>query len=90
MCDIFVNLKRFDVPRRLGGVCPQDDSVQWIEFVITATLAMGCQGVFREDVALGGNFGAFTTNRPAAAMKNLGCDWATPAGRRLRRCAPRR
>ena len=33
---------------------------------------MGCQSVFREDVAPGGNFGAFTTNRPAAAMKAAG------------------
>jgi triosephosphate isomerase len=115
MRDIFVNLKRFDVPRRLGGVCPVDDPIQWIEFVIdecvrlglgrlpearvtlflpeallanaicqlrsyasdkTAALAIGFQGVFWEDVAPGGNFGAFTTNRPAASMQNLGCDWA--------------
>ncbi|MBR0086180.1 MAG: triosephosphate isomerase [Lachnospiraceae bacterium] len=32
----------------------------------------GCQGVYRQDVAPGGNFGAYTTNRPAAAMKALG------------------
>lgn len=34
---------------------------------------VGCQGVYREDVAPGGSFGAFTTNRPAAAMRALGC-----------------
>ncbi len=34
---------------------------------------LGCQGVYREDTAPGGNFGAFTTNRPAAAAKALGC-----------------
>lgn len=34
---------------------------------------IGCQGVYREDCAPGGNFGAFTTNRPAAAAKALGC-----------------
>lgn len=34
---------------------------------------LGCQSVYRQDVAVGGNFGAFTTNRPAAAMKALGC-----------------
>ena len=28
-------------------------------------LQLGCQGVFRADTAVGGNFGAFTTNRPA-------------------------
>ena len=40
-----------------------------------AHFQIGCQGVYREDVAGGGNFGAFTTNRPAAAMKALGENW---------------
>ena len=35
---------------------------------------IGCQGVFRDDVAPGKNFGAFTTGRPAAAMKAAGCE----------------
>lgn len=35
---------------------------------------IGCQGVYREDTAPGGNFGAFTTNRPASAAKALGCN----------------
>lgn len=35
---------------------------------------IGCQGVYREDVSNGGNFGAFTTNRPAAAMTSAGCE----------------
>ena len=34
---------------------------------------VGCQSVYRQDVAPGGNFGAFTSNRPAAAAKALGC-----------------
>lgn len=34
---------------------------------------IGCQGVYREDTAVGGNFGAFTTNRPAHAAAALGC-----------------
>ncbi|MBQ6341843.1 MAG: triose-phosphate isomerase [Anaerolineaceae bacterium] len=33
---------------------------------------VGCQSVYRADVAPGVNFGAYTTNRPAAAMKALG------------------
>lgn len=37
---------------------------------------IGCQGVYRQDVAPGGNFGAFTTNLPAAAAAALGCSWA--------------
>ena len=35
-------------------------------------IEVGCQGVYRQDVAPGVNFGAYTTNRPAAAMKALG------------------
>ncbi len=34
---------------------------------------LGCQGVYREDTAIGGNFGAFTTNRTANAAAELGC-----------------
>jgi triosephosphate isomerase len=36
-------------------------------------LSVGCQGVYRRDVEKGGNFGAFTTLRPASAMSSLGC-----------------
>lgn len=36
---------------------------------------IGCQGVFRGDTAVGGNFGAFTTNRPAHAAAVLGCKY---------------
>lgn len=36
-------------------------------------LRVGCQGVYRADTAPGGNFGAFTTNRPAHAAAALGC-----------------
>ena len=39
-------------------------------------LSIGCQGVYREDTAVGGNFGAFTSNRPAAIAKELGCTQA--------------
>ncbi len=35
-------------------------------------LGIGSQGVFREDVSEGGNFGAFTSNRTASSMKQLG------------------
>lgn len=38
-------------------------------------IQLGCQGVYREDTAVGGNFGAFTTNRPAHAAAALGCSW---------------
>ena len=35
---------------------------------------VGCQGVHRADTAVGGNFGAFTTLRPASAAAALGCE----------------
>lgn len=38
-------------------------------------IKIGCQGVFREDTAVGGNFGAFTTNRTANAAKSMGCQF---------------
>ncbi len=41
MKQIFVNLKRFDVPRKLGGVCPLDDPIGWIESVITQSVELG-------------------------------------------------
>lgn len=110
MKHIFLNLKRFDVPRELGGVNSisriedwgsyiikntqeklkkySDDSVNFTMFfpelhLLEAVKAreekspvqIGCQGVFCSDVQPGGNFGAFTTQRPAAAMKAAACDW---------------
>ncbi|MED4224485.1 triose-phosphate isomerase family protein [Neobacillus cucumis] len=38
-----------------------------------ANLQIGCQGVHREDTSVGGNFGAFTTNRTANSMRAIGC-----------------
>lgn len=32
---------------------------------------VGCQGVYRMNTAVGGNFGAFTTNRPVSGMKAM-------------------
>lgn len=37
-------------------------------------LKIGCQGVYRSDTSVGGNFGAFTTNRTASAMSAVGCE----------------
>ena len=115
MIEIQINLKRFDVPRVLGGICTFSNPQEWIESVIADTIGfglgnikelhityflpealilsainklktyqiektkgidIGCQGVFRDDIKKGGNFGAFTTNLPATAAKNLGCTWA--------------
>jgi triosephosphate isomerase len=115
MGNIFINLKRFDVPRTLGGICPYDDPIFWIKQIIertvelglgeeedsqvvyfvpesllrpaldaislfpderTCSLEIGSQGVYWENIAFDGNFGAFTTFLPAAAAKNLGARWA--------------
>lgn len=43
--------------------------------VENSPVQLGCQGVYRADTAEGGNFGAFTTNRPAHAAAALGCTW---------------
>lgn len=34
---------------------------------------LGSQGVYRMNTAVGGNFGAFTTNRPASIVKAMSC-----------------
>lgn len=36
-------------------------------------IQIGCQGVYRMDTAVGGNFGAFTTNRSASSVAAAGC-----------------
>ena len=35
---------------------------------------VGCQSIYRADTAIGGNFGAFTTNRSASSMTAAGCE----------------
>jgi len=103
---ICLNLKRFEVPRELGGVnsfapvlewgaqvvsqtqqglCAHQDKARFIKYLPEAHLlpalsaldpdapiTLGCQGLHWQDVEKGGNFGAFTSLRPAAAMKALG------------------
>lgn len=115
MKNIFINLKRFDVPREKGGVCPSERPGEWIAEVMRDSaelgigsypdvdvvyfvpealilpaqealgrfpaerkgrLAVGCQSVFRDNIKKGGNFGAFTTNLPAASAYQMGCRWS--------------
>ena len=108
MKHIFLNLKRFDIPREAGGVNSIAPMDQWGRYIVSNTqenlkryenedvefamyfpeahlipavnalgenspVKIGCQGVYREDTAVGGNFGAFTTNRTANAAKAIGC-----------------
>ena len=37
----FVNLKRFDVPKKQGGICPLDDPQEWISSVIQESIWLG-------------------------------------------------
>ena len=41
MKEIYVNLKRFEVSRDLGGLCPRDNPTQWIQEVIADSVKMG-------------------------------------------------
>lgn len=43
---------------------------------VDSPVQIGSQGVYRDNTAVGGNFGAFTTNRPASIVKALGCEAA--------------
>lgn len=111
---IFVNLKRWEVPRVLGGVCPEEQPGLWVRRVMRESvelqlveerdtevifllpeglllpareelekvgadeeslLRIGVQGVYRDNVEPEGNFGAFTTNLPAASARTLGATW---------------
>lgn len=107
MKHIFLNLKRFDVKRELGGVNDIANANEWgaklakeisqgieqfknIDFamfvpeghIINASanaseqLAVGCQGVFRRDVEVSKNFGAFTTLLTAKSASGLGATYA--------------
>jgi triosephosphate isomerase len=41
MHQIFVNLKRFDVPKRLSGLCPVDHPLDWIQSIIADSAELG-------------------------------------------------
>lgn len=44
MNEFFVNLKRFDVPKSAGGICPVDDPISWIESIIKDSIEMDLGG----------------------------------------------
>ena len=108
MKHIFLNLKRFDIPKEYGGVNSIAPMGEWGSYIVKNTqealkgyegddvefamyfpeahlisavgalcenspVAVGCQSVYRDDTAVGGNFGAFTTNRTGNAVKAIGC-----------------
>lgn len=108
MKHIYLNLKRFDIPKEAGGVNSIAPVPEWGAYIIENTkdalaqygedeaefvmylpeahllsaagalkgsrnLTIGSQGIHREDVSKGGNFGAFTSNRTGKAVRALGC-----------------
>lgn len=108
MKHIYLNLKRFDIPKKYGGVNSIAPAAEYGSYIIKNTqeqlkaydpsevefamyfqeahlipavealcedspVVVGCQSVYRDDTSLGGNFGAFTSNRTANAAKALGC-----------------
>ena len=108
MKNIYLNLKRFDIPGVYGGVNTIAPIEEWGAYIVERTqealkaydpvnvefsmffpeahllsavkalcpespVRVGCQGVYRDDTAVGGNFGAFTSNRTANAVKAMGC-----------------
>lgn len=105
---IFLNLKRFDIPKSEHGVNSIAPAADWAPFIVDAVrdglaqwaekaefaaffpeahvipaavaakgspMQVGCQAVHFEDVAEGGNFGAFTSLRTARSMAALGCNY---------------
>lgn len=108
MKHIFLNLKRFDIPKMDGGVNSIAPISEWAGYIVKSTqealkkyagddvefamyfpeahlipavsalcggspVQVGCQSVYRDDTSVGGNFGAFTANRTANAVKAIGC-----------------
>lgn len=41
MKEIFINLKRFDVPKELGGVCNESNPKTWIENIVDKSIELG-------------------------------------------------
>ena len=115
MIEFGVNLKRFDVSKEYGGICPADDPAVWIRQVISelvssglgkisgvrlrlflpesllipaqerlcdfageerSSLSIGSECIYRSNVSKGGNFGAFTSNLPASAVRSMNLDTA--------------
>ena len=66
-------LRKYSAEAEFVHFYPESQLIQAVRETDPEVLSIGCQGVYRSDVQPGGNFGAFTTNRPAAAVAALGC-----------------
>ncbi len=106
MKKIYLNLKRFDISKKNGGVNSIAPMAEWGKYIVEntkdalknyskdadftmffpeshllnaagandGTINVGCQSVYENDTAVGGNFGAFTTLRTANSMVEAGCN----------------
>lgn len=109
MKKIYLNLKRFDIPKALGGINSLAEPAVWAQTIVEGVRAglaaysqddvtfgiyfpelhlfpalqaagqgfpalLGPQSVYKQDVAVGGNFGAFTSNRTAKSVAALGAN----------------
>jgi len=71
--NVDAELKKYQGKARFPMYFPEAHVINAAKTVSPDSLIeVGCQSVYRADVAPGVNFGAYTTNRPAAAMKALG------------------
>lgn len=52
---------------------PEAHIIQAVGAIGDFPVSIGCQSVHWDDITKSGNFGAFTSSRPAAAMNALGC-----------------
>jgi triosephosphate isomerase (TIM) len=69
-------LKKFDENVEFVMFFPEAHLLEAIKAKSASSqLKIGCQGVFRDDTAINGNFGAFTTNRTANSAKAMGCQY---------------
>lgn len=109
MKHIYLNLKRFDIPKNLGGVNSIAPIKEWGRYIVENTqeklksykevefamffpeshlipaveskkdyskINIGTQGLFWDDTAVGGPFGAFTSSLTGNAAKAMGCSYA--------------
>lgn len=74
--DIEENTKQFNDAFKVVLFMPEAHILPAIGALKTQNVGIGCQTVYRSDVAANGNFGAFTGSLTATAASALGCGWA--------------
>jgi triosephosphate isomerase len=64
-----------DTRYRFVAFFPEAHLIPAVSGALDSKLEIGCQSVHWADTAVGGNFGAFTTERTANSMSQIGCTW---------------